>query len=89
MVTYRNATKLKPTPIFNSSPKAAGPSDLPIMQHDSIHWNGETIAVVLGETQEQADYTKSLIRVSYEPEKATVKFRRSEEPRLVPGFRSG
>ncbi len=44
VMTYKNAPKMKPTPLFNSSPKAAGPSDLPIMQDDSIHWNGETIA---------------------------------------------
>lgn len=74
VMTYRNAPRMKPTPLFNSSPKAAGPSDLPIMQDDSIHWNGETVAVVLAETQEQADHAKSLIRVSYEPEKAMVGF---------------
>lgn len=74
VMTYRNAPKMKPTPLFNSSPKAAGPSDLPIMQDDSIHWNGETVAVVLAETQEQADHAKSLIRVSYEAQEAMVEF---------------
>ena len=61
VMTYKNAPKLKPTPLFNTSPKAAGPSDLPIMQDDGIHWNGEAIALVLADTQEQADYAKSLI----------------------------
>ena len=74
VMTHKNAPKLKPTPIFNSDPKAAGPSDLPILQDDSIHWNGETIAVVLAETQEAADYAKSLIRVTYKVEEATVAF---------------
>ena len=74
VMTHKNAPKLKPTPIFNTSPKAAGPSDLPILQDDSIHWNGETIAVVLAETQEQADYAKSLIRATYEVEPAIVAF---------------
>ncbi len=74
VMTYRNAPKMKPTPLFNTSPRAAGPSDLPIMQDDSIHWNGETVAVILAETQEQADYAKSLICVSYEPERAMVEF---------------
>jgi xanthine dehydrogenase YagR molybdenum-binding subunit len=74
VMTYRNAPKMKPTPLFNSSPKAAGPSDLPIMQDDCIHWNGETVAVILAETQEQADFAKSLIRVSYESEDAVVEF---------------
>jgi xanthine dehydrogenase YagR molybdenum-binding subunit len=74
VMTYKNAPNLQPTPIFNSSAKAAGPSDLPIMQDDRIHWNGETIAVVLAETQEQADYAKSLIRASYEVERGIVVF---------------
>lgn len=74
VMTHRNAPRMKPTPPFLSSPKAAGPSDLPIMQDDSIHWNGETVAVVLAETQEQADYAKSLIRVTYAAEPAMVRF---------------
>jgi xanthine dehydrogenase YagR molybdenum-binding subunit len=74
VMTYRNAPKMKPTPLFNTSPKAVGPSDLPIMQDDCIHWNGETVAVILAETQEQADFAKSLIRVSYESEDAVVEF---------------
>jgi xanthine dehydrogenase YagR molybdenum-binding subunit len=40
VMSYKNAPKLKPTPLFNTQPKAAGPSELPIMQDDSIHWNG-------------------------------------------------
>ena len=56
VMTHKNAPKLKPTPVFNSEPKAAGPSDIPILQDDRIHLNGEAIAVVLAETQEKADY---------------------------------
>jgi xanthine dehydrogenase YagR molybdenum-binding subunit len=74
VMTFKNAPKLKPMPIFNSSPKAAGPSDLPVMQDDCIHWNGEAIAVVLAETQEQADYAKSLIRAAYQEEPAIIDF---------------
>lgn len=74
IMTYENAPKLKPTPIFNSSPKAAGPSDLPIMQDNVIHWNGEAIAVVLAETQEQADYAKSLIEAMYQEAPAVIIF---------------
>ena len=74
VMTYKNAPKLQPTPMFNTSPKAAGPSDLPIMQDDRIHWNGEAIAVVLAETQEEADYAKSLIRPTYQAEAAVIAF---------------
>ena len=74
VMTYRNAPKLKPTPLFNSAPRAAGPDDLPVMQDNCIHWNGQAIAVVLAETQEQADYAKSLIRATYEAAPAMTSF---------------
>ena len=84
VMTYKNAPKIKPTPIFNSSPKAAGPSDLPIMQDDSIHWNGEAIAVVLADTQEQADHARSLIQATYAASPAVLDFDdASKHPRAL------
>ncbi len=65
VMTHRNAPRMQPPPLFLTAPKAAGGSDLPVMQDDSIHWNGEPIAVVLAETQEQADHAASLIEVAY------------------------
>jgi xanthine dehydrogenase YagR molybdenum-binding subunit len=72
VMTYRNAPKMKPSPLFMTGPKAAGGSNLPVMQDACIHWNGEPIAVVLAETQEQADHAKSLIRATYEEEPAVT-----------------
>jgi xanthine dehydrogenase YagR molybdenum-binding subunit len=66
VMTHRNAPRMAPPPLFLTSPKAAGGSDLPVMQDDSIHWNGEPVAIVLAETQEQADHAASLIKVAYE-----------------------
>ena len=66
VMTHRNAPRMQPPPLFLTAPKAAGGSDLPVMQDDSIHWNGEPVAVVLAETQEQADHAASLIEVAYE-----------------------
>jgi xanthine dehydrogenase YagR molybdenum-binding subunit len=66
VMTHRNAPRMQPPPLFLTAPKAAGGSSLPVMQDDSIHWNGEPIAVVLAETQEQADHAASLIEVDYE-----------------------
>ena len=74
VMTHRNAPRMKPTPVFLSHPKAVGPSSLPIMQDDSVHWNGEAVAVVLAESQEQADYAKSIIKISYESERPVVAF---------------
>jgi xanthine dehydrogenase YagR molybdenum-binding subunit len=66
VMTYQNAPRMKPMPAFMTAPKAAGGDDVPIMQDDQVHWNGQPVALVLAETQEQADYAQSLIRVSYE-----------------------
>jgi xanthine dehydrogenase YagR molybdenum-binding subunit len=72
VMTHRNAPKMKPAPLFGTGPKAAGGSDLPVMQDPAIHWNGEPIAVVLAETQEQADHAASLIHATYEVEPAVT-----------------
>jgi xanthine dehydrogenase YagR molybdenum-binding subunit len=66
VMTYKNAPRLKPMPAFMTKPKAAGGDDVPIMQDDQIHWNGQPVALVLAETQEQADHAQSLIRVTTE-----------------------
>lgn len=74
VMTYRNAPRLKAPALFGSAPDAAGPSDLPVMQDSAIRWNGHPIAVVLAETQEQADHAKTLVHVRYEKEQAVVSF---------------
>jgi len=74
VMTYRNAPRMAPPPVMMSAPKAAGASDLPIMQDAEIHWNGQPVALVLAETQEQADHAKSLVRVTYEATAAMVSF---------------
>ncbi|MBV8683656.1 MAG: xanthine dehydrogenase family protein molybdopterin-binding subunit [Caulobacteraceae bacterium] len=74
VMTHRNAPRLSPPALFNSAPRAAGASDLPVMQDDQVHWNGEPVALVLAETQEQADHAASLVRVAYEPVPAAVDF---------------
>jgi xanthine dehydrogenase YagR molybdenum-binding subunit len=66
VMTHRNAPRMQPPPLFLTDPRAAGGSDLPVMQDDSIHWNGEPVAIVLADTQEQADHAASLIEVEYE-----------------------
>jgi xanthine dehydrogenase YagR molybdenum-binding subunit len=74
VMTYRNAPRMKPMPRFMTTAKAAGGDDLPVMQDDRIHWNGQPVALVLAETQEQADHAKSLITITYETETATTSF---------------
>lgn len=81
VMTYRNAPRMKAPSLMMSSPTAAGASDLPVMQNDEIHWNGQPIAVVLAETQEQADYAASLVCADYAALPAVTSF---EEAKKTP-----
>lgn len=74
VMTHRNAPRMKPPPLFLSALKASGGDALPVMQDDRIHWNGQPVAIVLAETQEQADHAQSLIQVSYQAEEALTDF---------------
>ncbi len=74
VMTHRNAPPMKPTLTFLSAPKAMGSDDLPVMQDDRIHWNGQPIAVVLAQTQEQADHAASLVHAGYRTEPASTVF---------------
>ncbi|MGO4353142.1 xanthine dehydrogenase family protein molybdopterin-binding subunit [Rhizobium sp. RAF36] len=74
VMTYRNAPRMKAPSLMMSSPNAAGASDLPVMQTDEIHWNGQPIALVLAETQEAADYAASLIDADYDLLPAVTSF---------------
>jgi xanthine dehydrogenase YagR molybdenum-binding subunit len=75
VMTHRNAPKMAlPPPIGLTNLKAAGNNILPVMQDPEIRWNGQAVAVVLAETQEQADYAASLIAVRYEAVIARTRF---------------
>jgi len=65
VMTYKNAPRMKPAPAFMTKPKALAGDDVPVMQDDQVHWNGQPVALVLAETQEQADHAQSLIQVTY------------------------
>ncbi len=56
VMTHRNAPRMQPMPLFLTGEKAAGGDNLPIMQDDRVYWNGQPIALVLAQTQEQADH---------------------------------
>ena len=72
VMTHENAPRMQKPAVFGSSPTAVGPADLPIFQDDRIHWNGQPVACVLAETQEQADHAASLLAVTYAAEPATT-----------------
>jgi xanthine dehydrogenase YagR molybdenum-binding subunit len=90
VMTYRNAPRMNPLPaLLSSAEKAAMGDELPIMQDDRIYWNGQPIAVVLAETQEQAGHAASLIQARYQAEPAVTSFEeataRGSEPSVFGG----
>ena len=88
VMTHRNAPRMKNMPLFGTAGKACGGDSLPILQNDEIHWNGQPIAVVLAETQEQAEHAKSLVHASYAPEPALTNFAGSQGTRAPSPARS-
>ncbi len=78
VMTHRNAPPMHPPPAFLTGEKAAAGDDLPIMQDDRVNWNGQPIALVLAETQEQADHAESLVRAVYESEPAMTVFAKAK-----------
>lgn len=89
VMTHRNAPRMKPMPLFMTAEKAGGGDNLPIMQDDRIHWNGQPIAVVLADTQEQADHAVSLIRATYEAEPALTSYAAAKAKGTEPGLFMG
>ena len=89
VMTHRNAPRMNPPAVFGSSPTAVGPSDLSIMQDDRIHWNGQPIAIVLAETQEEADHAASLIVATYAVEPSTSSFADAVAAGQTPGLFMG
>ena len=89
VMTYRNAPKMHAAPPFMSQPKAAGGDDLPVMQDRRIHWNGQPIALVLAETQEQADHASTLIRVTCHADASITSFEAAKAKGTKPGLFQG
>ncbi|MBX3072821.1 xanthine dehydrogenase family protein molybdopterin-binding subunit [Candidatus Obscuribacterales bacterium] len=76
VITYKNAPKIGKPALMDPSGGSSGAmaADIPVLQDERIYWNGQPIAVVVAETQDQADEAVSLIKVEYEEEKAVVSF---------------
>ncbi|HEY0685602.1 MAG TPA: xanthine dehydrogenase family protein molybdopterin-binding subunit [Steroidobacter sp.] len=75
VMTHENAPKLNPPPIFTEG--GAAVSRLPIMQGADVHWNGQPIAIVVAESQEQAEHAASLIQARFDTEPAVLSLDKS------------
>ncbi|WP_211172462.1 xanthine dehydrogenase family protein molybdopterin-binding subunit [Massilia forsythiae] len=89
VMSHRNAPKMKPVPMFLTKPKAAGGDNLPVFQDDAVHWNGQPIALVLAETQEQADHAASLVDAAYEAAPAVTSLAAARAQGTEPGSFQG
>ncbi|CAN5178462.1 xanthine dehydrogenase family protein molybdopterin-binding subunit [soil metagenome] len=74
VMTHANAPKMKAPPQMFSDRKSTSTSNLPVMQDDLVHWNGQPVAIVVAESPEQADRAAALVRVQYERADAHLAF---------------
>ena len=75
--------------MFGTSAGAVAFSDLPIFHDDRVHWNGQPIACVLAETQEQAYHAASLLHVTYEKDESTTTLVGAKANGVEPGMYMG
>jgi xanthine dehydrogenase YagR molybdenum-binding subunit len=74
VITHENCPRMKAPPAFLRDPNGAAMSALPVMQDNSVRWNGQPVVVIVGETQEIADHAASLVRVDYDPDEPALAF---------------
>lgn len=75
VLTHRNMPRLDIVPVMSiTNMGAVGNSALPILQDDQIRYNGQVIALVLAETQEQADHAATLVEIGYDEAPARTRF---------------
>jgi len=88
VVTHRNMPRVaSPSLISMTDPTATGNSSLPILQDDQVHYNGQVVAAVVAETQEQADHAVSLIAIEYEAAVAETRFENAKAgARVIPSL---
>lgn len=86
IITHENAPKMQSPTLLNVNNigKGVGGSDLPILQDETVHYDGEAVAVVVAETIEQAEHAAWLVRVDYDVETPTVSFDRLKSDAAVP-----
>lgn len=85
VMTYRNMPRLGIVPLISVSDlSAVGNSALPIMQDPEIRYNGQVVALVLAQTQEQADHAAALIDIDYEIAPLKTRFEDAKATARVP-----
>ncbi|MEO3385347.1 xanthine dehydrogenase family protein molybdopterin-binding subunit [Mesorhizobium sp. CAU 1741] len=85
VMTHRNMPRLGTVPLISMTDlSAVGNSAVPIMQDAEIRYNGQVVALVLAETQEQADHAASLLDIDYAVSAAKTDFDGAKPNARVP-----
>ncbi len=75
ILSHENAPSVKVPPMADPNGSGgASNSDLPIFKDATVYWNGQPIALVVAETQDQAEHASSLVKVEYQAEHPDVSF---------------
>ena len=78
VITHRNALKMKVARPFSiDGPPSSGVTEFPILNSDHIAWSGQPIAIVVANTEENAEHAASLIKVTYAAEPGMNSFEES------------
>ncbi|MDX3930024.1 MAG: xanthine dehydrogenase family protein molybdopterin-binding subunit [Shinella sp.] len=85
VMTHRNMPRIGTVPLIAVTDlSAVGNSSVPIMQDPEIRYNGQVVALVLAETQEQADHAATLLDIEYMSEPAKSRFEDGKADARIP-----
>ena len=85
IITHENSPKMKdPLVLKSSGGRGSAATDLIPIQDRNIYWNGQPIAVVIAETNEQAEAAAMLITAEYEAGEAKVSFEKGKKNAKTP-----
>jgi xanthine dehydrogenase YagR molybdenum-binding subunit len=85
VITHLDAPAMAvPKPLVTQSEPSSGTTFVKILNTDRITWNGQPVAVVVAETEEQAEDAAALVKVTYTAEPAVTSFEGSIASAKVP-----
>src|SRR3546814_15427525 len=85
-MTHRNMPRIGTIPLISVTDlSAVGNSSLPIMQGSAVRYNGQVVAAIVAETQEQADCAAALIAIDYAMDAAKTRFDDAKSGARIPG----
>ncbi|MEN2987178.1 MULTISPECIES: xanthine dehydrogenase family protein molybdopterin-binding subunit [Tistrella] len=85
VMTYRNMPRIGTLDLIGvTNLSAIGNSSLPIMQDADVRYDGQIVAVVIAESQQQADHAASLIEIDYTRGAARTSFEAAKTDARTP-----